>query len=273
MTFKKLIKNRLALAGLIGLALILLLAIFGPFLIPYSPTGQQFAQLKPPSLKHFMGTDDLGRDITSRVLYGSRLSLSIGFSAIAIALIIGLIAGSISGYAGGLTDTFIMRLVDIFLAFPYVLGAIALMVVMGSGFLNVVIAIAAFMWASFARLHRANVLGIKEAEFIQAAKLSGASNFYIITRHILPNTMGPLVVYASISVGIAILGEAVLSFISIGLQPPTPSLGLMLSGALQYVETAPWLMLFPGLFLFLIVLCFVLIGEGLRDALDPKEYA
>jgi len=201
-----------------------------------------------------------------------RLSLTIGFLSIVISLIVGLTAGSISGYLGGFIDAVIMRLVDIFLAFPYVLGSIALMVIIGSGFLNVIVAIAAFMWASFARLYRSSVLEIKEAEFIQAAKLSGANNRYIIIRHILPNTIGPIVVYASVSIGIAILGEAVLSFIQIGLQPPTPSLGLMLSDALQYIENAPWLMLFPGLFLFSIVLCFVLVGEGLRDALDPKHY-
>lgn len=268
--FARFYKNRLSLVGLIVLASLIIIALLGPLLIKHSPTEQNFATLQKPTLKHLMGTDDLGRDVLSRVVYGSRLSLAIGILAVTIAFLIGILFGSVSGYLGGFIDALIMRVVDIFLAFPYVLGAMALMVALGSGFLNVIVAIACFMWASFARLQRASVLELRQAEFVQAAKISKASMMYIIRRHIIPNSVSPLIVYAATGIGTAILGEAMLSFIQIGLQPPTPSLGLMLNDALPYIENAPWLMLFPGLFLFLIVLSFILIGDGLRDALDPN---
>lgn len=266
---KDIAKSKRAVVGLVILGVVLVTAILGPLIVPYTPTEQNFAKLAVPSFSHPMGTDDLGRDVFSRVLSGSRLSLLIGVLAVTAAFIVGLLAGCISGYLGGYIDAFIMRIVDVFLAFPYVLGAIALMVVLGAGLFNIVIAIAAFMWASFARLQRASVLEIREVEYVQAARLSGASHTHIIWRHIIPNSISPLIVFGAMSVGIAILGEAVLSFIQVGLQPPTPSLGLMLGDALTYIESAPWTMFFPGLFLALIVFSFIFIADGLRDLLDP----
>ncbi len=265
-------KNRAVFMALMILCAMIIAALIGPLVLPYSSTQQGFESLSSPSITHPMGTDDLGRDVLSRVLAGSRLSLFVGITSVLVAFGLGILIGSISGYFGGFVDVFIMRVVDIFLAFPFVLGALALMIILGSSAVNIVIAISAFMWASFARMQRAQVMQLREVEYVQAAKLYGASNFRIIFKHLLPNTTGPLIVYAATAVGAAILGEACLSFIQVGLQPPYPSLGLLLEDALQYIEVAPWLMFFPGLVLLMVVGCFVVIGDGLRDFLDEGHY-
>ncbi|MDZ7837305.1 MAG: ABC transporter permease [Actinomycetota bacterium] len=207
---------------------------------------------------------------SSRVVYGSRISIQVGVVAVGISLIIGLILGAIAGYFGSFSDTLIMRIADIFFAFPYVLGAIAIMTILGPGLINIFIAIGILGWASFARLFRGSILAIKNKEYIEAARALGASNFRIITRHIFPNAFAPMIVYGTMNVGTAIIVEAALSFLGLGVQPPTPAWGYMLSESLKYINIAPWMMFFPGLAIVITVLGFVLLGDGLRDAFDPK---
>ena len=257
-----------------GLAIIIaliLIAIFAPLIAPYNPIARiKTEPLLSPSGAHLFGTDLLGRDIFSRVIYGSRISLEVGVIAVGISVIIGLFLGALSGYFGNIPDIVIMRIADIFFAFPYILGAIAIMTVLGPGIVNIFIAIGILGWASFARIFRGSILSIKNKEYIEAARAFGASNYRIITKHIFPNSFAPIIVYATMNVGTAIIVEAALSFLGIGVQPPTPAWGKMLAESLDYVDTAPWMMLFPGLAILITVLGFVLLGDGLRDAFDPR---
>lgn len=257
--------NIYAKIGAILLLFVITFSLFGSFFSTHDSYDQNSPELLSPSSKHFMGTDDLGRDIYVRVAEAARNSLFIGILSVLISLFAGIIIGSISGYFGGFIDSALMRLVDVFLAFPYVLGALALMVVLGSSKTNVIIAISVFLWTGFARLQRSSVINIKKNDYIYAAKLSGASNTYIIRRHILPNTIAPLIALFALSVQSAVMAESLLSFIHLGLQPPTPSLGTMLSEALPFIESAPWMMLFPGIILFIVVASFILFSEGLDD--------
>jgi len=204
------------------------------------------------------------------VLYGARISMLVGVVAVTISLVIGLFLGALSGFFGNVSDAVIMRIADIFFAFPYILGAIAIMTILGQGVLNVFIAIGILGWASVARLFRSSILSIKEKEYIEAARALGASKSRIIIKHILPNSFAPIIVYSTMNVGTAIIVEAALSFLGLGVQPPTPSWGKMLSESLNYINTAPWLMFFPGLAILITVLGFVLLGDGLRDAFDPR---
>ena len=269
--WKRLIRNKLAMLGLAIVIIVALIAIFAPLIAPYDPTYREKSlSQKGPSAAHWFGTDLLGRDIFSRIIYGSRISMLVGVVAVAISLVIGLFLGALSGFFGGVPDTVIMRIADIFFAFPYILGAIAIMTVLGPGILNIFIAIGVLGWASVARLFRSSILSIKEKEYIEAARALGANNFRIITKHILPNSFAPLIVYSTMNVGTAIIVEAALSFLGLGVQPPTPSWGKMLSESMNYINTAPWLMFFPGLSILITVLGFVLLGDGLRDALDPR---
>jgi ABC-type dipeptide/oligopeptide/nickel transport system permease subunit len=269
--WKRLKRNKLALFGLSIVILLILVAIFAPLIAPYDPIGRiKEDSLQPPGVKHWFGTDILGRDIFSRVIYGSRISLMVGIVAVGISLMIGLTLGALSGYFGSISDTVIMRIADIFFAFPYILGAIAIMTVLGPGIFNIFIAIGILGWASFARIFRGSILSIKNKEYIEAARALGASNFRIITKHIFPNAFAPIIVYGTMTVGTAIIVEAALSFLGIGVQPPTPAWGKMLSEALDYIDIASWMMIFPGLAIVITVLGFVLLGDGLRDAFDPK---
>jgi len=269
--WRRLKKNKLAMLGLSIIILLILIAIFSPFAATHDPTARiKEDSSQGPSIKHFFGTDILGRDIFSRVVYGSRISIQVGIIAVGISLIIGLFMGALAGYFGGFSDTFIMRIADIFFAFPYILGAIAIMTILGPGLINIFIAIGILGWAHFARLFRGSILAIKNKEYIEAARALGASNSRIITKHIFPNAFAPMIVYGTMNVGTAIIVEAALSFLGLGVQPPTPAWGQMLSESLKYINIAPWMMFFPGMAIVLTVLGFVLFGDGLRDAFDPR---
>jgi ABC-type dipeptide/oligopeptide/nickel transport system permease subunit len=269
--WKRLKRNKLAMIGLGIIIFFIIIAIFAPLIAPYDPierikTDSQMS----PSATHWFGTDILGRDILSRVIYGTRVSLQVGVVAVGISVFIGLFFGALAGYFGNVPDIVIMRLADIFFAFPYILGAIAIMTVLGPGLINIFIAIGVLGWASFARIFRSSILSIKNKEYIEAARALGASNSRIIVKHIFPNAFAPIIVYATMNVGIAIIVEAALSFLGLGVQPPTPAWGEMLSESMKYINSAPWMMFFPGLAILLTVLGFVLLGDGLRDAFDPK---
>jgi peptide/nickel transport system permease protein len=269
--WKRLKKNKLAMLGFSIIILLILLAVFSPLVATHDPIARiKEDSSEGPSMEHFFGTDILGRDIFSRVIYGTRISIQVGIVAVGISMVIGLIMGALSGYFGGFSDTFIMRVADIFFAFPYILGAIAIMTILGPGLINIFIAIGILGWAHFARLFRGSILSIKNKEYIEAARALGASNYRIITKHIFPNAFAPMIVYGTMNVGTAIIVEASLSFLGLGVQPPTPAWGEMLSESLKYINVAPWMMFFPGMAIVITVLGFVLFGDGLRDAFDPR---
>ena len=275
---RRLRKNKLAVAGLVWIMLVILVAVTAdlwaprwlgdPVEIDSSTVAER--DLLAPSWDHPFGTDKLGRDVASRVVYGSRVSLMVGVLAVAIMVAIGLILGALAAYYGGLWDAIIMRTADVFFAFPYILFAITLIALLGPGLQNVFFAIGFLGWPSIARVFRSSILSVKENEYVDAARAMGASTRRILLRHIMPNAVAPIIVYATMSVGGAILTEAALSFLGMGIQPPDPSWGNMLDDARAFMLTAPWLMLFPGVAILTTVLAFVLLGDGLRDALDVK---
>lgn len=275
---RRLRKNKLAMAGLTWVTFMVLIAVTADVWAPrwlgdpiaIDSTTVHAQSLLPPSLHHPFGTDKLGRDIAARVVYGARVSLAVGVLATSISILIGLILGAWAAFYGGLLDSFIMRVADVFFAFPYILFAIALIAVLGKGLQNVFIAIGILGWPSIARVFRSSIFSTKENEYVDAARALGASDLRIMTRHILPNSIAPIIVYGTMSVGGAILTEAALSFLGMGVQAPQPSWGLMLADARAYLFTAPWLMVYPGLAILTTVLGFVLLGDGLRDALDVK---
>jgi peptide/nickel transport system permease protein len=276
--WRRLRKNRLAVAGLVWIIIMILIAISAdlwvtrylgnPTYIDTTTVAQR--TLLPPSASHPFGTDKLGRDVASRVIYGARVSLLVGVVAVAIMVFIGLVAGAIAAYYGGWWDMIIMRTADVFFAFPYILFAIVLIAVLGKGVQNVFLAIGILGWPSIARVFRSSILTVRESEYVDAARAMGASARRILTRHIMPNSVAPIIVYGTMSVGGAILTEAALSFLGMGVQPPDPSWGGMLSEARSLLFTAPWIMLYPGIAIITTVLAFVLLGDGLRDALDVK---
>lgn len=276
--FRRLRKNKLAMAGLVWIVIVILIAVTADLWAPYwlgdpvaidsSTAAQQ--RLLPPSADHPFGTDKLGRDVASRVVYGARVSLIVGVVAVAIMVTIGLIMGALAAYYGGLWDSIIMRLADVFFAFPYILFAIVLIALLGKGFHNVFIAIGIVGWPSIARVFRSSILSVKENEYVDAARALGASTPRILIRHIMPNAMAPIIVYGTMAIGGAILTEAALSYLGMGVQAPNPSWGLMLSEAPTQIFSAPWLMLWPGVAILTTVLAFVLLGDGLRDAFDVK---
>ncbi len=269
--FNRFKKNKMGIAGLIIVLTLILIALLAPVITPYDPIKVNFKEsLSAPSVKHPLGTDLLGRDILSRILYGSRVSLEVGIIAVAISVLIGVTLGIISGFFGGWVDVIIMRLVDITYSFPFLLFAIAIMTILGPGMINVFIAIGIINWAWFARVTRGSVLAARQQEYVLAAIAMGASPLRIMFKHILPNVIAPVIVGTALNSGYAILAEAALSFLGIGVQPPYPSWGLMLSDARNYVTTAPWMTIYPGLAIALTVLGFILLGNGLRDAIDPR---
>jgi peptide/nickel transport system permease protein len=276
--WRRLRKNKLALAGLVWIAIMIIVAASADLWVPHfygEPTAIDTTKvseqtLLPPSAQHPFGTDKLGRDILSRTVYGARVSLIVGVVATMIAVIIGLILGAIAAYYGGWWDSIVMRTADVFFAFPYILLAITLIALMGFGMQTVFIAIGVLGWPSIARVFRSSILSVKENEYVDAARAMGASTPRILFRHIMPNAVAPIIVYATMMIGGAILTEAALSFLGVGVQPPAPTWGNMLSEARSFLFTAPWLMLYPGLAIVTTVLAFVLLGDGLRDALDVK---
>jgi len=268
---KRLLKNFAFTSGLLLTVLLVLAALAAPMLAPYDPIHQDTARrLEPPSHEHLLGLDALGRDVLSRILYGARVSLRVGFSVVLLASVVGVTLGSISGYFGGFVDTVIMRLTDILLAFPGILLAIALVAVLGPSLNNVVLALATIGWVGYARLARGQVLKVREMEYVIAAKALGARSPRVILRHVLPNIINPVIVMATLGLAGAILAEAALSFLGLGVQPPTPSWGEMLSSGRNYLGLANHLTIFPGAAIMLAVMGLNFLGDGLIDALDPK---
>ena len=265
-------KNRLATAGLVFLVPMFVCAIFAPWVAPYSPVEPNLRNvLAGPSVAHPFGTDTLGRDVLSRVIYGSRISLLVGFVSVGIATLIGLILGSISGYYGGIVDEVIMRFVDLMMCFPTFFLILAVIAFLEPSIWNIMAVIGLTSWMGISRLVRAEFLSIKSKEFVLAAKSQGLSSMKIIFSHVLPNALSPVWVVATLGVGGAILTESALSFLGIGVQPPTASWGNILAQAKDNIEIAWWLSLWPGLAIFFTVMGYNLLGEGLSDILDPRR--
>jgi len=269
---KKFYKSKGALVGLAILVIFIFAAVFASFISPFDPNQQDYVSaLQPPSQKHLLGTDNFGRDVLSRLIYGSRVSLSVGFVAVLFSTVFGVSLGLISGYFGGVLETIIMRIVDGLLSFPALVLAIALMAILGLGMQNIMIAVGVGFIGHFARVTRGDVLNVKEEIYIEAARLMGASNIMILLSHILPNILSPIIVQAVLRVSAAILTESSLSFLGLGLPPPTPTWGYMIAEGRGFIVMAPWISTFPGVALFLVVLGLNLLGDGLRDAFDPKS--
>jgi len=267
----RLLRGHLAKVGAGVILALILAAMFAPRLAPYDPTEQRLEDMvRPPGQVHLLGTDDLGRDILSRLLYGARVSLVVGVLSVGISLLIGVSLGLVGGYRGGWLDEVIMRLMDGLLAFPALVLALAITAALGPSLSNAMIAIGIVGIPGFARLVRGQVLSIRAQEFVEAARAAGLGDRRIILRHIAPNVLAPIIVHASLRIAFAVLAEASLSFLGLGAQPPTPSWGSMLNAGREYLEMAPWLCIAPGAAIFITTLSFNFLGDGLRDALDPR---
>jgi peptide/nickel transport system permease protein len=270
--FRQFTENRLNVLGLGIVSVVVLAAIFAPELAPYNPTEQDlFNRLQPPSVAHPMGTDQLGRDILSRLLFGARISLRLACVVVGITLTIGTTVGVAAGYIGGWVDEALMRVVDILLAFPGILLALVIAGFLGPSLTNIMIALAAVGWTQYARVVRGSVLSVREEEYVKAAQIMGVSDARIVVRHLLPNVLTPVIVLATMDMAYVILGTAGLSFLGLGAQPPTPEWGTMLASGRNFVETAWWVVNFPGIAIMMTVLGFNLLGDGLRDVLDPQD--
>ena len=270
-TLKRLLKNFAFTAGLVLTLLLVIAALAAPLLAPLDPNVQDTSRrLEAPSAEHKLGLDDLGRDVLSRIIWGARVSLRVGFSVVLLASAIGITLGAISGYFGGAIDVIVMRLCDILLAFPGILLAIALVAVLGPSINNVVLALSIIGWVGYARLVRGQVLKVREMEYVTAAKALGAKSPRVIIRHVLPNVINPVIVMATLGLAGAVLAEAALSFLGLGVQPPTPSWGAMLTSGRRYLGLANHLAIFPGAAIMLAVMGLNFLGDGLIDALDPK---
>ncbi|MCY8860446.1 oligopeptide ABC transporter permease [Bacillus inaquosorum] len=272
--FEKFFKNKLAVIGGIILTVIILMAVFAPFIAPYSPESQSLLnKLKPPSPKNLMGTDKFGRDIFTRVLYGARVSLLVGFVSVVGAITIGTVVGALAGYFKGIVDAVLMRAVDVVLSIPDIFLLITLVTIFQPGMDKLILIFSLTGWTTTARLVRGEFLSLRSREFVLAAKTIGTKNYKIIFSHILPNCIGPIIVSATLKVGSVILAESTLSYLGFGIQPPIASWGNMLQDAQNFtlMIQAWWYPLFPGLFILITVLCFNFVGDGLRDALDPKN--
>ena len=270
-TLKRLLKNFAFTSGLILTLLLIVSALAAPLIAPHDPNVQDTSRrLEAPTPDHKLGLDDLGRDVLSRIIWGARVSLRVGFSVVMLASIVGITLGAISGYFGGVIDMIVMRLCDILLAFPGILLAIALVAVLGPSINNVVLALSIIGWVGYARLVRGQVLKVREMEYVTAAKALGAKSPRVIIRHVLPNVINPVIVMATLGLAGAVLAEAALSFLGLGVQPPTPSWGAMLTSGRRYLGLANHLAIFPGAAIMLAVMGLNFLGDGLIDALDPK---
>jgi oligopeptide transport system permease protein len=279
---RRLFKNRAAVAGIIILALVAALALLAPLLSPFAYDDVNYdiiacapswwpAEAACHAPGHIFGTDSVGRDLFVRVLFGARVSLAVGVVATLVSLLIGVLYGAVAGYLGGRTDALMMRVVDILYSLPFVFFVIILMVMFDRNFILLFVAIGAVEWLTMARIVRGQTLSIKQKEFIEAARAGGVSPFAIITRHIIPNVVGPVMVYVTLTVPGVILTESFLSFLGLGIQEPLTSWGVLISDGADQMETAPWMLLFPALFMAVTLFCFNYVGDGLRDALDPKD--
>ncbi|WP_403023324.1 ABC transporter permease [Salinibacterium sp. GXW1014] len=267
-----LLQNKVTLAGCIVLLIVAVVAIIGPLVAPYGVNATNVVNaLQPPSAEHWFGTDDLGRDVFSRVLVATRVSLLVAVASVAFALVIGVVVGIVSGYTRGWLDTVLMRGVDVMFAFPVLLLAMAIVAILGPGLLTTMLAIGIVYTPIFARVTRGSTLSVAVEPFVQASRTMGTGSFFILRRHILPNITGPLIVQTSLSLAFAILSEAALSFLGLGVQPPQPSWGRMLFDAQGFLGLAWWMSIFPGAAIFITVLAFNLVGDGLRDVLDPRQ--
>ncbi|MBT5292991.1 MAG: ABC transporter permease [Cellvibrionales bacterium] len=264
-------KNKLAMLGLYVIIFFVVVSILTPWLAPYGYETQNLALgASAPSAQHWLGTDIHGRDLMTRLMYGGRISLMVGFAATAVSLVIGILWGTIAGYIGGLTDTIMMRIVDILYALPFMIFIILLMVVFGRSLLLLFLAIGLIEWLTMARIVRTQVLTLRKQEFVSAAVVTGLSHWQIIRRHIIPNVLGPVIVYITLTIPSVMLLEAFLSFLGLGIQPPQSSWGVLISGGVETMEEYPWLLIFPGLALSLTLFALNFLGDGLRDALDPR---
>jgi peptide/nickel transport system permease protein len=271
-TLGLLARNPTALIAAVVLLVIVVVATFDQTFAPYPANAQDIGnRLQPPSWDHPFGTDNLGRDILSRVIIGASVSLQVGFLSVGLALLAGTLIGLLAGFYGRWVDDTLMRLMDMLFAFPAVLLAIAILAIRGPGTTNTIIAIAIVYVPIFARVTRASVLGVREEVYVRASRSVGASDFRLLTRHVLPNAAPPIIVQTSVSLAFAVLAEAALSFLGLGTQPPNPSWGSMLAEGREFIEQAWWLAFFPGMAIVVTVLCFNLLGDGLRDVLDPRQ--
>lgn len=269
--WKRLKRNRLSLIGACTIGFLIFIAILAPILAPFNYAAQNLNRTKlSPNTENLLGTDEFGRDILSRILYGSRISLMIGIVSIGIGMVIGVSLGLIAGYFGGFVDSLIMRLVDVMLAFPYFLLAIAIILLLGPGVVKIMLAIGIYSVPTFVRVIRGLVISHKEKEYIEAARAFGENDFNIIIRYLLPNCVPSIIVYATLRIGAAIIIAATLGFLGLGITPPTPEWGTMLSGGRSYLRSAPHIVIFPGITIMIAVLAFNLLGDGLRDILDPR---
>jgi len=270
---RRLLRNRAAVASMVVLAILLLLAVIVPFLVPYAydEINKNDVWLPPLTGGHLLGSDSLGRDLLARLFTGLGVSLAIGAVATTVSLVIGVAWGATAGYLGGVVDEVMMRIVDVLYSLPYIFFVILLMVTFGSNFILMFVAIGAVEWLTMARIVRGQTLSLKQKEFIEAARAAGLTRTAIIARHIVPNLLGPVVVYVTLTIPGVILAESFLSFLGLGVQPPMASLGTLISNGAQDMELAPWLLIFPSVTMVVTLMCFNFIGDGLRDAIDPKD--
>jgi oligopeptide transport system permease protein len=267
----KLRKNRMALFGFAVLLILCVVSVLTPWIAPYSyETQDLMLGATPPSAAHWLGTDIFGRDMLTRIMYGGRVSLMVGFIATAVALVIGILWGSVAGFVGGRVDAVMMRIVDIMYALPFMIFIVLLMVVFGRNILLLFVAIGAVEWLTMARIVRSQVMALRKQEFVEAAYSMGLSRWAIIRQHIIPNTLGPVIVYTTLTIPSVMLLEAFLSFLGLGIQPPQSSWGLLINYGVETMEEYPWLLIFPGITLSLTLFALNFLGDGLRDALDPR---
>lgn len=269
--WKRFRRNKLAMVGLFIIAVLVVAAVFAPLIAPYEITERvRDDRSLGPNAKHYFGTDRIGQDVFSKVVFGARLSLKVGILAVTLSLVIGVLLGAIAGFFGGILDTIIMRITDMFLAIPYIILAVAIATIFGRGENSVIIVLGSTGWLAIARIVRSSFLGLKQQEYVEAATSLGFSKRRIMFRHILPNALQPIIVYGTIAVGTVVLSEAALSFLGVGVQAPDTSWGLMINEGRRDITNSPHLLYFPGGAIFVTVLAFVFVGDGLRDALDPK---